>query len=108
MTFEACREIIEDLLEHGDLDSEDVNLIKARIAEKYGLTSVPSNSEIMKCAEDNEKPKILKILRRKAVRTASGVTIVAVMTKPWPCPQGEPCAYCPGGPSHGVPQAIPA
>jgi len=27
------------------------------------------------------------------------------MTKPHPCPQPEPCAYCPGGPTHGVPQS---
>jgi elongator complex protein 3 len=30
---------------------------------------------------------------------------VAVMTKPHQCPQPEPCAYCPGGPAHGVPQS---
>jgi elongator complex protein 3 len=27
------------------------------------------------------------------------------MTKPSPCPQEEPCAYCPGGPTNGVPQS---
>jgi elongator complex protein 3 len=27
------------------------------------------------------------------------------MTKPQPCPQDEPCAYCPGGPAQGVPQS---
>jgi elongator complex protein 3 len=31
--------------------------------------------------------------------------VIAVMTKPYPCPQQEPCAYCPGGPSVGVPQS---
>ncbi len=30
---------------------------------------------------------------------------MAVMTKPYPCPQPEPCAYCPGGPEKGVPQS---
>ncbi len=35
----------------------------------------------------------------------SGVTVIAVMTKPYPCPQPEPCAYCPGGPTFGVPQS---
>jgi len=47
----------------------------------------------------------MPILRRKATRTISGVTVIAVMTKPHPCPQPEPCAYCPGGPAHGVPQS---
>ncbi len=27
------------------------------------------------------------------------------MTKPYPCPQPEPCAYCPGGPTTGSPQS---
>jgi elongator complex protein 3 len=33
------------------------------------------------------------LLRKRAVRTLSGVAPVAVLTKPWPCP-GK-CAYCP-------------
>jgi len=27
------------------------------------------------------------------------------MTKPYPCPQPEACAYCPGGPAQNVPQS---
>lgn len=41
---------------------------------------------------------------RKPTRTLSGVTIVAVMTRPTPCPHGR-CAYCPGGPEVGTPQS---
>jgi len=52
-----------------------------------------------------EKRRLLPLLRRKATRTMSGVTVVAAMTKPYPCPQDEPCAYCPGGPAMGVPQS---
>ncbi len=35
----------------------------------------------------------------------SGVSVIAVMTKPYPCPQPEPCAYCPGGPDRNSPQS---
>ena len=84
---------------------KDVNVAKTRIAEKYGLSTIPSNSELIHCLKPEEKRRLLKVLRRKTVRTISGVTIVAAMTKPWPCPRKEPCAYCPGGPSHGVPQS---
>jgi len=84
---------------------KDVNVAKNRIAEKYGLSTIPSNSELIRCLKPEEKRRLLKVLRRKAVRTISGVTIVAAMTKPWPCPRKEPCAYCPGGPSYGVPQS---
>jgi len=34
---------------------------------------------------------------RKPVRSSSGVNVVAVMAKPWPCPHGR-CLYCFGGP----------
>uniref|UniRef100_A0A7C2Z925 tRNA carboxymethyluridine synthase n=1 Tax=Ignisphaera aggregans TaxID=334771 RepID=A0A7C2Z925_9CREN len=34
----------------------------------------------------------------------SGVLVVAIMTKPYPCPHGK-CIYCPGGPEHGTPQS---
>jgi len=51
-----------------------------------------------------EREKLLPILRMKPVRTISGVNVVAVMTKPWPCPHGR-CAYCPGGPPFGTPQS---
>jgi len=42
--------------------------------------------------------------RRKPVRIISGVTVVAVMSKPYPCPHGR-CIYCPGGPNYGTPQS---
>jgi len=41
---------------------------------------------------------------RKPTRMLSGVTVVAVMTAPFPCPHGK-CAYCPGGPDYGTPQS---
>ncbi len=41
---------------------------------------------------------------KKPVRIASGVTVIAVMTKPYPCPHGR-CIYCPGGPAYGTPQS---
>jgi len=41
---------------------------------------------------------------RRPSRVLSGVTVVAVMTAPYPCPHGK-CAYCPGGPEYGTPQS---
>jgi len=105
MATDIFEDIIEDLMKIPNPSKEDVNRVKVRIAERYGLSYVPSNSEIIRHLNSHQKIKLLKILRRKTVRTASGVTVIAVMTKPWPCPQKEPCAYCPGGPSQGVPQS---
>jgi len=41
---------------------------------------------------------------KRPSRILSGVTVVAVMTAPYPCPHGK-CAYCPGGPEYGTPQS---
>ena len=104
-TKDALKEIIENMLRMPSSSSNDVNHIKMQIAAKYHLEKIPSNSEIISVLNASERKKLLPILRRKTTRTISGVTVIAVMTKPYPCPQPEPCAYCPGGPQHGVPQS---
>jgi elongator complex protein 3 len=105
MNGEAYRAIIQRLMEISNPTKRDVDYVKVKVAGEHGLGKVPSNSCIIRYLKPEENPKLLPILRRKIVRTISGVTIVAVMTEPFPCPQEEPCAYCPGGPSHGVPQS---
>ena len=105
MSREIARELIDHLMELPEPTSKDVNAAKMIFAEKYNLKAVLPNSEIIKYLEPSERKRLIKILRRKAVRTISGVTVIAVMTKPWPCPKKEPCAYCPGGPGMGAPQS---
>ncbi len=53
-----------------------------------------------------ETPKGLSLFSgvKKPTRLLSGVTVVAVMAKPYPCPHGR-CLYCPGGPEAGTPQS---
>ena len=100
----VCREIAEKLLERSNPRREDLNLAKIEACKAHGLVRLPSNSEILRCLTPQERVKLIDLLRRKAVRGISGITVIAVMTKPWPCPHGR-CAYCPGGPSSGVPQS---
>lgn len=101
----VLREIIETLKKLPSPSPDHVANIKMRIAAKYGLEKIPSNSQLISALKPEEHEKLLPILRRKATRTISGVTVIAVMTHPYPCPQPEPCAYCPGGPRYGVPQS---
>jgi len=84
---------------------DDLNRAKTQAAVKYQLNRIPSNAEIIASMSSKEKLRLLSLLRRKVTRTISGVSIIAVMTKPHFCPQEEPCAYCPGGPSQAVPQS---
>jgi elongator complex protein 3 len=101
----ATREIINALMLLPSPTHDDVNRVKTQVAAKLQLERIPSNAEIISALKPKEKLRLLQVLRRKTTRTISGVTVIAVMTKPQPCPQPEPCAYCPGGPAQGVPQS---
>jgi elongator complex protein 3 len=101
----AAREIIDKLHDLVNPSHDDVHRLKLEVAAKRHLTEIPSNADLIGGLTQAEKHLFLPILRRKATRTISGVTVVAVMTKPYPCPQPEPCAYCPGGPSRNAPQS---
>jgi len=77
---------------------------KMELCRELGLSRVPPNSETLLRAGEDQLPVITPLLRRKSVRTLSGVAVVAVMTSPAECPHGR-CAYCPGGVSNGSPQS---
>jgi len=47
--------------------------------------------------------RLLKLDVRKPSRMLSGISVVAVMTHPLPCP-GK-CIYCPGGPGYNAPKS---
>jgi elongator complex protein 3 len=104
-TDNVARDIIDALLLLPHPTRNDLNTIKTQVAAGRQLARIPSNAEIIAALKPQEKYHLMPLLRRKTTRTISGVTVVAVMTKPQPCPQDEPCAYCPGGPAQGVPQS---
>jgi elongator complex protein 3 len=104
-SYNAARDVINALLQLQNPTHNDVSRLKTQIAAKHQLSRMLSNAELISTLKSEERRKLLPILRRKTTRTISGVTVVAVMTKPQPCPQPEPCAYCPGGPKQGVPQS---
>src|SRR5712692_3625689 len=97
-------EILERLqvIEHPSRN--DVNRIKIEVCKRHRSPSVPSNSDILQLLPESLFPRFKPLLTGKQVRSASGVTTVAVMPKPWGCPHGK-CTYCPGGPDIGVPRA---
>ena len=57
--------------------------VKARDPERWATWHVDGTTEAA----------LLRILRMKPRRTASGVATVTVITKPWPC--SSDCLYCP-------------
>jgi elongator complex protein 3 len=105
MSETACRAIIERLLSTERPDQRALDSIKVEVCRGLGLKYIPGNAEIIANLRADERAVLLPLLRRKPVRVASGVAVVAVMTSPYPCPKESPCTYCPGGPEQGTPQS---
>jgi elongator complex protein 3 len=93
---QVCRELVDRILA-GDVTAEDLESAKVSVCGEYSSPKVPKNSELLDFAPDDQREALEPILRRKPVRTASGVSPVAIMTSPERCPHGK-CLYCPGGP----------
>ncbi|UCH03200.1 MAG: tRNA uridine(34) 5-carboxymethylaminomethyl modification radical SAM/GNAT enzyme Elp3 [Candidatus Bathyarchaeota archaeon] len=98
----VCRVIIHRLLNGGT--EEKINKLKTQVCKKYSLNHIPSNSEILAFAANDEREKLRSFLQLKPIRSLSGVNVIAVMSKPFDCPHGK-CIYCPGGTKFGVPSS---
>ncbi|MCS7146460.1 MAG: tRNA uridine(34) 5-carboxymethylaminomethyl modification radical SAM/GNAT enzyme Elp3 [Nitrososphaerota archaeon] len=78
---------------------------KIRLAERLGLSKLPRNTDLIWALKELGAPStLIKELRRKPVRTRSGVTIITVAIPLFNCPHGR-CIYCPGGGETGFPQS---
>lgn len=100
---------IIDLIQSNKIHSkEELHRTKVKLCKKYKIDKVPPDSEILARLPDDfsdeEREKAVTILRKKSMRTISGVAIVAVMTSPEFCPHGS-CIPCPGGPNNNTPQS---
>lgn len=93
--YSGFREIIEAISSGAIKSEEDLERAKKSLAVQLKLPSIPSNSEILNAAREDERGS-LKLLIKKPTRTLSGVAVVAVMTRPARCPHGV-CVPCPGG-----------
>ena len=91
--------IIKKLLKNKIKTPKNLSVVKREISKKYQV-SCPSNVDLLKSYHNLIKDKKLKrseileeILRKRKIRSLSGVVVVSVLTKPYPCP-GK-CIYCP-------------
>lgn len=85
-------------------DRDSLQNLKLKLCKRYGLDTVPPNSEVLARTPDADRGLMLPLLIKKPSRTVSGVAAVAVMTSPHDCPHGR-CAYCPGGVANGSAQS---
>lgn len=83
------------------LDAEIFNSIRRKFLRvETGIKHFPTTAELLKVYHNLVKKNKLKpnarieqALVKRAVRTLSGVSIITVLTKPFPCPGN--CVYCP-------------
>ncbi|MCD4694298.1 tRNA uridine(34) 5-carboxymethylaminomethyl modification radical SAM/GNAT enzyme Elp3 [bacterium] len=98
---------ITELIKKAAKNREEFNKNKRIIAKKY-KKNIIKNSEILKIYKSlvekrkiKENKKVEGFLKKRAIRTISGIAPIAVLTKPYFCP-GR-CAYCPD--EKGVPKS---
>jgi elongator complex protein 3 len=91
--------MIAEIIKQKPKTAAELMALKRRLAKKMGKR-IPRHSELwreylllVKSGKLKFDEKFAELLKRRAVRTLSGVAPVAVLTKPWPCP-GK-CAFCP-------------
>lgn len=95
--------VVTDLIKAYDAgDTLNFTKLKGTAAKKYKLQGIPKLADILQALPIAYRAKLLPFLQTKPVRSASGVAVVAVMSKPHRCPHiaytGNVCVYCPGGP----------
>ncbi|CAB3397839.1 unnamed protein product [Caenorhabditis bovis] len=100
---QTVNEIVKLLIDaHNQKKDINLNRLKCLVAQKNGLSFQPKLVDIIAGVPADFKDALLPKLKAKPVRTASGIAVVAVMSKPHRCPHinftGNICVYCPGGP----------
>jgi elongator complex protein 3 len=101
--IKTISEIVQQLIQAYDR-GEKINLtkLKTKVSAKNKLRGMPKIVDILAALPDSHKDKLTPFLKGKPIRTASGIAVVAVMSKPHRCPHiamtGNICVYCPGGP----------
>jgi elongator complex protein 3 len=95
----TLEKIVKNLLKEKNLTREKISSAKRKIAGAVKSAS-PLNAALIRVYQKLLKQGKIKqnrnlelLLKKREIRTLSGVAPIAVLTKPYPCP-GR-CAYCP-------------
>ncbi|GBC70851.1 hypothetical protein HRbin02_00623 [Candidatus Calditenuaceae archaeon HR02] len=101
----GAEKLAEALLRESQLVSTSISATKIILARKLDIKEIPSNIELIQVLKKRGAPStMLRQLRRKPVKTRSGVTIITAVIPLFNCPHGR-CIYCPGGGQTGFPQS---
>jgi len=101
--IKCCSEIVSELAKaHEANESVNLNALRYKVSKRHKLHGNPRLVDIIAAVPEGLRAALLPKLKAKPIRTASGIAVVAVMSKPHRCPHiavtGNVCVYCPGGP----------
>jgi len=104
MNKEISKKYINSLVKLRPKNREDLRQAKRQLA-KQCRTIIIANSVILKKYKQFFKGKLdnklVRLLRKREIRTLSGIAPITVLTEPYPCP-GR-CIYCPA--PKGMPKS---
>lgn len=99
----VCSDVVQQLVSAHE-SGKPMNVDKARkvACKRHGYGGMPRLTDIISAIPENHKKLLMPVLKAKPIRSASGIAVVALMSKPHRCPHisltGNVCVYCPGGP----------
>ncbi len=85
-------------------DKDGVQKLKKRLLRERRTPETPTDADLLPHLDADVAARWGHLLRKKPMRSQSGVAVVAVMSSPAACPHGK-CIYCPGGPDADAPQS---
>ncbi len=95
-----AEKIIQAALKTRPKNAEELNAIKRNFLRESKNKTSPTSADLLrvyhklvKGGKLKAEPVLERVLVKRGVRTMSGVTVITVLTKPFPCP-GQ-CIYCP-------------
>jgi len=103
----VLEKIIKECLKNNVVSEKELTKIKRKESTKHNLP-LPSNIELLKVYHKiikekrvRRNKKLEKLLTKRKIRSLSGIVVVSVLTKSWPCP-GK-CIFCPS--EKGMPKS---
>ena len=90
------KQLIKNILDEKNFNKTKLNNLKIEFCKKNNLSDIPKNPELIIYCISKLRDELIKKLNIKPIRENSGVSILALFSKPHKCPHGK-CIYCPGG-----------
>ncbi|MBU2524200.1 tRNA uridine(34) 5-carboxymethylaminomethyl modification radical SAM/GNAT enzyme Elp3 [Patescibacteria group bacterium] len=97
---DILQQMVRAALKKEAVTAEELSDIKKKFCTQYKLERPPANQLIIKAyrallesGEIEPDKNFEMIIRKRSIRTLSGIASIGVLTKPYPCP-GQ-CIFCP-------------